>query len=74
MEVMQSHECALFSDRVLQAECDSMEKLQMMQDLPYLAEWQQANCARAESEQVAHHANSTYAELLLSYADILQPS
>jgi len=51
-----------------------MEKLQMMQDLPYLAEWQQANCARAESEQVAHHANSTYAELLLSYADILQPS
>jgi hypothetical protein len=36
MEVMQSHECALFSDRVLQAECDSVEKLQMMQDLPYL--------------------------------------
>ncbi|DBA65690.1 TPA: hypothetical protein ACH3X2_002742 [Trebouxia sp. C0005] len=57
-EVMQTDEYASFSDRVLEAECDSMEKLQMMQEVPYLAEWQQANYAKQESQQVAHHANS----------------
>ena len=58
MEVMETDEYASFSDRVLQAECDSMEKLHMMQEVPYLAEWQQANYARQESQQVAHHATS----------------
>ncbi|DBA81230.1 TPA: hypothetical protein ACH3X2_007043 [Trebouxia sp. C0005] len=57
-EVMQTDEYASFSNRVLQAECDSMEKLQMMQEVPYLAEWQQANCARQESQQATHHASS----------------
>ena len=58
MEVMLTDEYASFSARVLQAECDSMEKLQMMQEVPYVAEWQQANYARQESQQVAHHATS----------------
>lgn len=56
MEVMQTDEYASFSDRVLQAECESMEKLHMMQEVPYLTEWQQANYARQESQQVARHA------------------
>ena len=60
VEVMQTHNYALFSEKVLEAECDSMEKLQMMQEVPYLAEWQQPNYAGAESEQIAHHANSTH--------------
>ena len=58
-EVMQTDEYASFSDRVLQAECNSMEKLQMMQEVPYLAEWQQANYARQESQQLAHHSNQS---------------
>jgi len=35
---------------------DSMEKLQIVQEAPYLAEWnkQHANYAREESQQVAH--------------------
>ena len=57
-DVMQTDEYALFSDRVLQAECDSMEKLHMMQEVPYLAQWQQANYAGQDSQQVAHHATS----------------
>ena len=57
-EVMQTDEYASFSDRVLQAECDSMEKLHMMHEVPYLAKWQQANYARQESQKVAHHATS----------------
>ena len=57
-EVMQTDEYASFSDSVLQAECDSMEKLHMMQEVPYLAEWQQGNYARQGSQQVAHHATS----------------
>ena len=60
--VMQTDQYASFSVRVLQAECDSMEKLQMMQEVPYLAEWRQANYARAESRQVAYHATSTSTE------------
>ena len=64
VKIMQTTEYARFSAGVLQAECDSMEKLQMMQEVPYLAEWQQANTARAESQQVAHHAStSTSTEL-----------
>lgn len=59
MDVMQTGKYASFSDRILQAECDSMHKLQMMQELPYLAEWQQANIARAKSEHVVHHATSS---------------
>ena len=51
-EVMQTNEYASFSDRVLHAECDNMEKLQMMQEVPYLAESQQANYARQGSQQV----------------------
>ena len=58
MEVMQTDEYASFFDRVLQAECDSMKRLQMMQEVPYLAEWQQANYARQEFQQMAHHATS----------------
>ena len=58
-EVMQTNEYASFSDRVLQAECDGMEKLQMMQEVPYLAKWQQANYARQESQQVAHHSEQS---------------
>ena len=57
-EVMQTDEYASFSDKVLQAECDSMEKLHMMQEVPYLAQWQQANYAGQDSQQVAHHATS----------------
>ena len=57
-EVMQKDEYASFSDRVLQAECDSMEQLHMMQEVPYLAKWQQANYAKQDSQQVAHHATS----------------
>ena len=57
VKIMQTAEYARFSDRILQAECDSMEKLQMMQEVPYLAGWQQANTARTESQQVAHHAS-----------------
>ena len=56
---MQTDEYASFSDRVLQAECNSMEKLQMMQEVPYLAEWQQANYARQESQQLAHHSDQS---------------
>lgn len=37
-EVMQTHEYAIFSDKVLQAECDSMEELQLMSTVPYLAD------------------------------------
>lgn len=62
VEVMKTYEYATFYDRVLQAECDSMDKLQMMQEIPYLASWQQANTARAKSEQIAHLANSTHAD------------
>ncbi|DBB07145.1 TPA: hypothetical protein ACH3X1_011716 [Trebouxia sp. C0004] len=58
MDVMQTGKYASFSDRILQAECDSIHKLQMMQEVPYLAEWQQANYARQESQQVTHHASS----------------
>ena len=58
-EVMHTDEYASFSDRVLQAECDSMEKLQMMQEVPYLAEWQQANYATPESQQVAYHSDQS---------------
>ena len=58
-EVMQTVEYASFSNRVLQAECDSMEKLQMMQEVPYLAKWQQAQYARQECEQVAHHSDQS---------------
>ncbi len=54
VEVMQTDQYASFSDRVLHAECDSMQKL--MQQVPCLAEWQQANYTRAVSGQVAHHA------------------
>ena len=62
VEVMQTDQYASFSDRALQAECDSMEKLQMMQQVPYVADWQQANHTRAKSGQVAHHALSTSTE------------
>jgi len=62
VEVMQTDQYASFSVRILQAECDSMEKLQTMQEVPYLAEWQQANYARAESGQVAYKATSTSTE------------
>ena len=48
---MHTDEYASFSDRVLQAECDSMEKLHMMQEVPYLAEWQQANHASQTPQQ-----------------------
>ena len=58
-EVMHTDEYASFSDRVLQAECDNMEKLQMMQEVPYLAEWQQANYATPESQQVAYHSDQS---------------
>lgn len=58
-EVMQTNEYASFSDRVLKAECDSMEKLQMMQEVSYLAEWQQANYATPESQKVAHHSDQS---------------
>ena len=58
VEVMRTYEFASFSNSVLQAENDSMETLQMMQEVPYLAKWQQANAARAESGQGAHHATS----------------
>ena len=56
---MQTDDYACFSDRVLQAECDSMEKLQMMQEVHYLAEWQQANYARQVSHQVSHHSDQS---------------
>ena len=57
LKVMQLPEYALFSDKVRQAECDSMEKLHMMQDVPYLAAWNtnKAKHAREELQQVAHH-------------------
>ena len=58
-QVMLTDEYASFSDRVLEAECDSMEQLQMMQEVPYLAEWQQANYARQESQQVAYHSDQS---------------
>ena len=31
----------------------------MMQEVPYLAEWQQANYARQESQQLAHHSDQS---------------
>ena len=57
LKVMRLPEYALFSEKVRQAECDSMEKLQLMQDMSYLAEWntEQATHATKESRQVAHH-------------------
>ena len=58
-EVMHTDKYTSFSDRVLQAECDSMEKLQMMQEVPYLAEWQQANYVTPESQQVAYHSDQS---------------
>ncbi len=62
MEVMQTDEYASFSEKVMRAECDSMEKLDMMQEVPYLAEWQQAKCARKEPQQVTHHATGISTE------------
>ena len=60
LKVMQLPEYVLYSDRVRQAECDSMERLHMTQDVPYLAEWnrKQAKHAREEPQQVAHHEDS----------------
>ncbi len=60
LKVMQLPEYVLYSNRVRQAECDSMERLHMMQDVPYLAEWnrKQAKHAREEPQQVAHHEDS----------------
>lgn len=37
VEVMRTHEFASFPNSILQAECDSMATLQMMQIVPYLA-------------------------------------
>lgn len=61
-EVMQTHEYAIFSDKVLQAECDSMEELQLMSTVPYLAEWQHFKYASKEPVEVAHYSNSTHIE------------
>ena len=55
---------ALFSDTVLQAECDSMQKLQIVQEVPHLEECkkQQARHAEEEPQQVAHHADSLHTQ------------
>lgn len=52
VEVMLTDEYASFSDRIPQAEFESMESLQMMQGLPCLAERQQVNYAGQISHQV----------------------
>ena len=38
VKIMQMPEYALFSDKVLQAEFDSMQKLQIVQEVPHLEE------------------------------------
>jgi len=60
VRIMQMPEYAFFSDKVRQAECDSMEKLQIVQEVPYLEEWnrQQPHHVGEKSQQVAHHAES----------------
>lgn len=53
VKIMQMPEYALFSDKVLQAECDSMQKLQIVQEVPHLEEWK---------KQQAHHADSLHTQ------------
>ena len=64
VKIMQMPEYALFSDKVLQAECDSMQKLQIVQEVYHLEEWkkQQAHHAGEEPQQVAHHADSLHTQ------------
>ena len=62
VKIMQMPEYALFCNTVLQAECDSMQKLQIVQEVPHLEEWkkQQAHRAGEEPQQVAHHVDSLH--------------
>ncbi len=64
VKIMQMPVYALFSDKVLQAECDSMQKLQIVQEVPHLEEWkkQQAHHAGEEPQQVAHHVDSLHTQ------------
>lgn len=70
VKIMQMPEYALFSNKVLSAksvsaECDSMQKLQIVQEVSHLGmEWkkQQAPHAEEEPQQVAHHADSLHTQ------------
>ena len=54
VKIMQMLEYTLFFNQVLQAECDSVHKLHIVQQVPHLEEWntQEAKHAREEPQQV----------------------
>ncbi len=65
-KVMQTHEYDTFSTSVRQAECDSMAKLQRMDEVPHLAQWkmQQLHYAGESCRTEAYDVKQLHTESL----------